>query len=336
MKKIHLIVPDLLLPKQFAAEVSAEIAIPVLQKILSRATATQIPARSVEAALCAAFGVDTQQELPIAPISAAFDGLDPGCWLRADPVCLRLQRDHMLLSQVTVSPAEAAQLCASLTEYFAGQGMTFFAPHPERWYVRTGRPAKIRTTPLSEVIGANVRGALPRGADALRWHQVFNESQMLLYAHPVNEARQERGELPINSLWFWGGGDTRQSGIVCEKNYDSANSDESLTEMFARAAGVPYQESADVRQENKGSQLLLHSALRSAIQSGDLHRWRAAVQAFEQNYAQPLWQAMRAGKLARLQIDVLAGENSKSFVLTRRDSYQFWRRGQRLAAYSLV
>jgi hypothetical protein len=80
----------------------------------------------------------------------------------------------------------------------------------------------------------------------------------------------------------------------------------------------------------------LWSGLSAALQAGDLHRWRGVLQAFETGYAQPLWQALRSGKLARLQIDVLAGENSQSWVLTRSDTWRVWRRGQRLASYSMV
>jgi hypothetical protein len=152
--------------------------------------------------------LETQHDLPIAPISAAYDGLPAGFWMRADPVHLRLQRDQMLLSQTALSADEAVQFCSALNEYFAGQGMTFYAPHPQRWYVRLQCLPDMQTTPLSEVIGGNVRGALPRGNDGQHWHQLFNEMQMLLYSHALNEAREARGELPVNSLWLWGGGAT--------------------------------------------------------------------------------------------------------------------------------
>ena len=132
-------------------------------------------------------------------ISAAFDGLAAGCWLRADSVNLSLQRDQLLLASVQAGSEEAAALCASLNAHFAGQDIEFFAPHPRRWYMRLDALPRIITTPLSEVVGGDVRRALPTGEDAARWHRLFNEIQMLLHAHPLNEAREARGELPINS-----------------------------------------------------------------------------------------------------------------------------------------
>ena len=39
-----------------------------------------------------------------------------------------------------------------------------------------------------------------------RWHSILNEIQMVLHEHPVNEAREGRGEPPVNSVWLWGAG----------------------------------------------------------------------------------------------------------------------------------
>lgn len=333
MKSAYLILPDLFLPQRFATEVTTDLFLPALKKILGRANFSEQPAQSLEAALCAAFGLPVQNDLPIAAISAKFDGLGAGCWLRADAVNLRLQRDQMLLSQVEVTQAEAQQFCSSLNQYFSGQGMTFYAPHPQRWYVRADTLPKMQTTPLSEVLGCNVRGALPRGEDAPRWHQVFNESQMLLHSHALNEQREARGELPVNSLWLWGGGTLDE---ILQKNFDHVATDEEMAQMFAAVAEIPRESSDGLWRPHEGNQLLVCNALRLALQAGDFQAWRDALLAFETNYAQPLFAALRAGKLARLQIELLAGENSRRVVLTAADAWRFWRRGKALAKYSMV
>lgn len=292
---------------------------------------------SLENHLCELFGVPCEADAPIAPISAAFDGLGEGCWLRADPVYLRLQRDQLiLLPEVGVDAGEAAQLCAALNEHFAGQGMEFFAPHPQRWYLRLDRLPGIEAVPLSQAAGRNVRGLLPSGKEAAHWHRVFNEIQMLLHSHPTNEAREARGALPVNSLWLWGGG--CDTGVQPQKNYDRVGSDEPLAEMFAAAAGAsfagwPAQWRGD---ESGGRQLLVWTGLRSALRSGDLHAWRAALQEFETGYAQPLWQALRAGKIAQLQVDVLGGDHVRRLSLTQVSTWAFWRRAKPLARYSMV
>jgi len=343
MKSIHLVITDLFLPKDIAADVCAGLHLPALEKMLARGALTgslalnpstssgrmDVSGMSLENHLCELFGVPCQQGVPIAPISALFDRLGEGCWLRADPVHLRLQRDQLvLLPDVEVSEDEAGQLCGALNAHFAGQGMEFFAPHPQRWYVRLDQLPDIETVPLSQAAGRNVHDLLPKGADAMRWHRLFNEIQMLLYSHPVNEAREARGDLTINSLWLWGCGCS--SAAPLEKTYDSVSSNEVLAGMFASAAEIPFAGWPEQWRDEDGSgkQLLVWTGLRSSLQRGGLDAWRVALQGFETGYAQPLWQALRSGKIAQLQIDIPGGDDIRRVCLTRGDAWAFWRRGK--------
>lgn len=332
---VHLVIADLFLPKDFAAEVCADLRLPALEKLLARGRGTSLPPVSFEDSLNELFGIEPQADVSIAAISAAFDGLGGGCWLRADPVHLRLQREQLvLLPDVAVGTGEAAQICESLNDYFAGQGMVFFAPHPQRWYVRLEEMPDIETASLSQASGRDVRGLLPSGKAALHWHRVFNEIQMLLYSHPANEAREARGELPVNSVWLWGGG---QGNTALQKKYDSVSSDEVMVEMFAAAAGMTFDGwQAKWRGAGDGGELLVWTGLRSALQRGDLATWREAVLTFETGYAQPLWQALRSGEIARLQVDILDGECLRRVHLSRGDTLAFWRSAKALAEYSVV
>lgn len=336
MKSVHLVITDLFLPKDFAAEVCAGLTVPALEKMLARGPSEILEAAPLENLLCGIFGMPCQADVPVAPVSAVFDGLDEGCWLRADPVHLRLQRDQLvLLPNLELSADEAGQFCASLNEHFAGQNLVFFAPHPQRWYVRLDKLPELETLPLSQVAGRNVRGLLPTGAEAKRWHQLCNEIQMLLFAHPVNAAREARGELPVNSVWLWGGGCGVK--ITPQKVYNGASADEVLVEMFAAAADVPFAKWPEqwCAEPGTGTQLLVWTGLRQALQSGDLAAWREALQRFETGYAQPLWQALRSGKIARLQLDILGGDNVRRTLLTRADAWAFWRHAKRLNEYSM-
>jgi hypothetical protein len=363
MKFVHLVIPDLFLPREFAAEVVADMTLPALQKMLGRGQCKIHEPVQLEELLCGIFGVPQSADVPIAPISAAFDGLGAGCWLRADPVHLHLQRDQLLLSGVKVSSEEAAAMCASMNEHFAGQGMEFFAPHAQRWYVRLDSLPRIRTTPMSQVVGGDVRRFLPAGDDASRWHQVFNEIQMLLHAHPLNEAREARGEPIINSVWFWGGGCDRANGSLrssgepvglplagasLERSYDFVSSDEVLAGMFATSSGATFSVWPEKWNDtlsltlsrgergclSEGRQLLVWTGLRAALLDGNLGAWSAALQDFERSYARPIWQALCSGSIATLQMDILGKDGMRRVVLTPRDAWAFWRRAKRLAEYS--
>ena len=335
MKNVHLVITDLFLPEDFAAEVCAGLHLPALERMLARGTASAKQANSsLEEVLCGLFDVPCQRGVPVAPISAAFDGLGEGCWLRADPVHLRLQRDQVvLLPNVALSAEECALLCASLNAHFAGQGMEFIAPHPQRWYLRLNEAPDMLTVPLSQAAGRNIHGNLPTGVDARHWHQLFNEIQMLLFAHPLNAAREDRGELPVNSLWLWGGGDGK---VQVRGAYGSASSDEMLTQMLVASAGVPFADWSPGWRggDAEGEQLLVWTGLRAALQRGDLAAWREALQKFETGYAQPLWQALRNGKISRLHLDVLGGDGRRQLTLARGEAWSVWRRARPLDSYS--
>ena len=99
--------------------------------------------------------------------------------------------------------------------------------------MKLARAPKLVDSQLSEVAGKDVQPYLPAGADALEWHRIFNEAQMLLHEHAVNEAREARGEPAVNSVWFWGGG-TRPA--VPGRPFDAVWSDDTTAIALAAAA----------------------------------------------------------------------------------------------------
>jgi hypothetical protein len=336
MNSVHLVIPDLFLPQQVAIEACAGLVLPALETLLARAQSAPLSAESLEEWLCGAFGVANQA---IAPITLQADGLEPGeaYWLRADPVHLRLQRDQLILqADVPLTAEEAAQLCSSLNAHFFADGLCFVAPHQQRWYLQLDATPDMSTRPLTQVAGRNVHAHLPQGADALRWHGVFNEIQMLLFEHAVNQAREARGELPINSVWLWGGG---QAIGELARPYTKVYGDSDLASAFAQAAGIPHNSLQDDAAQcvagDDGDVLIVWERLRRALQHGDLHAWREGLQRFEQCCAKPLLDALRAGRIARLTLNSPQAGAARRFVLTRGSVWKLWQHPKPLAGYAV-
>jgi len=59
--------------------------------------------------------------------------------------------------------------------------------------------------PLS-VLGKAANPYIEQSRSNLDWYRLLNEMQMFLHQHEVNQRRMREALLPINSLWFWGGG----------------------------------------------------------------------------------------------------------------------------------
>ena len=335
MKNVHIVIPDLFLPQQLAAYAAGDLRLPALEKMLARAQPSTLNIDTLEAWLCDTFSVQA-----IAPLTLQADGVPPGdaYWLRADPVGISMQRDQMVLQgNLDISVAEAAQLCASLNTHFAVDGLRFMAPHPQRWYLQLAQQPDINTHPLSKVMGADMHAHLPFGADALHWHSVLNEIQMLFYEHAVNEARALSGKQVINAVWLWGGGKLQ---AALTKPFSITAGESELTLAFAQAAGIPFVSGIDAIPAAKwaaeGDLLLVYESLRVAMQKADIGHWRAALQLFETNYAAPLLTQLAAGQIKNITIDVLGENTSRRFVLTRAALRKFWLLPKPLLHYALA
>lgn len=158
------------------------------------------------------------QTMAVAALTYLADGgqLDKQAWyLRCDPVHIRADRDRLLLFDAKtalddLSQTEAEALIKSLNKHFADDNLTFFAPNPQRWYLRLDKQPQVNFTELEQVRGADVHDYMPDGIDKMLWRSYLNEIQMLLHDHEINLYRENNGLLSINSVWFWGLG----SGFV--------------------------------------------------------------------------------------------------------------------------
>ncbi|MCE9550978.1 MAG: hypothetical protein K8R50_08260 [Betaproteobacteria bacterium] len=344
MRNVDIVILDLFLPQEFFVDACAGLAVPVLEKLLARAKPALLSSEisstgTLEEWLCRTFGIARQMDEPIAPITLMADGMQPATcyWLRADPVYLQMQRTQLSLHpDVPLNADEAAQLCASLNTHFAAEGLRFFSPHPQRWYLQMESVPNIVTHSLAQVAGRNVQSHLPTGQDALRWHKVFNEVQMLFFEHAVNQAREARDDLPINSIWLWGGGKAVEH---LARPYTKVCGDSFLAGAFAQAAGIPYQiSSGDLTRcvDDEGDVLIVWEGLRRPLQQGDLYAWRDSVQCLEQSYIAPLWKALRNGRIKQLSLNVLNAGVTQRFVLTRSAVWKPWRLSKSLTRYALV
>jgi hypothetical protein len=297
---------------------SAERArFPALRRFLSRSR-TSVVLDSREAALLEQFGVPRQRDWPIAPFSRLGDGEPPddAYWIAADPVHLRADRDALLLvdaSRFQLDREDARTLVEALNRHFGPEELHFSAPTATHWYARVAQATDIETVPLRRAVGYNVDTLLPRGKDALAWHRTFNEAQMLLYNHPLNQAREARGELPVNSVWFWGGG-TLPRNVNGRWLHVWAN--DALSRGLALAARIDV---SDV----PGTFAACIDAARDGAQLAVLDQVDFA--ALERDWIAPALQALRTQSLGALSLWIQLATEFRRFDLARSDLWKFWR-----------
>jgi hypothetical protein len=333
MTNCTLLIPGLLPPPQWQqAGALRDLRLPALETLLARSQRQAQAAVGMEAWLGSAFGIARQRDWPVAPLTLLAAGGEPKSdyWLQAEPVHIQLQRDRLVLidaQHLALSAEEAASLTASLNQHFADDGLFLTATRPGSWHLRLAKPPEIDTRPLAEVVGRDIRHFLPGGPEGQRWHGILNEIQMLLYTHQVNQAREQRGALTVNSVWPWGGGTLPASAASA---YSHVWSNEPLTAGLARLAGIPAKAapaSADqwLKEAEPGNHLIVLDALRSAALSGDYPRWCEALNGLESGWFRLLLQALAAGPLGRLELLAFNGETVRSVRACRADLWKFWR-----------
>lgn len=337
----QLLVSDLFWPDRDFSEIYRELGAPAMEQLLGKGRRRHTDAESVEAWLCEQFGVERQQDWPVAPYCLLADGGEPGAhqWLRADPVHLRLEGGRLVLADsgaFSISQQEAESLSDSLNAHFSADGLTFYPLRPDRWYLRLEAAPALETTPLPQAAGRSIDALLPRGADSACWRTRLNDIQMLLHGHAVNEERESAGKLPVNSVWPWGGGRLHE-GVSAP--FNTLWSHDPFAAGLAQAARVAARNLPEGAAEmlrasaSEGVALILLDQLRGAAQYGDAHGWRESLARLEHDWFAPLLDALRQQRIGMLSLHALGPEGVLSSEVTRGDLRHFWRRVKPLAAY---
>lgn len=162
-----------------------------------------------EKALARAMGLPAEDgQIPLAALALAASGGDPGlrAWAWITPAHWQVATHHIQMhdpARLQLEEAESRALLTAMAPYFAQDGITLDYLTPARWLARGDVLATLACASLDRAIGADVRPWMPASADMRR---LQNEMQMLLYTHPVNDARAERGLDSVNSFWISGSG----------------------------------------------------------------------------------------------------------------------------------
>lgn len=138
---------------------------------------------------------------------------EPGGWAWITPCHWSIQTDHVRMDDpltLALTPHDAESLFRDIQPYFAEDGISLFpsqhALGHSHWLAYGSVFANLPTASLDRVAGAVVDPWLPRQTRAQGLRRLQNEMQMLLYTHPVNDARA-RFHLPaVNAFWVSGTG----------------------------------------------------------------------------------------------------------------------------------
>lgn len=231
---MHLLIPHASATNDAAAQSLRPLKLPNVARLI---TGLQPTTRDVddeytlspphERALATAYGWHGNDGCwPWAALAARGDGIEVGskAWGLVTPVHWHVGREHISLAdpqELDLPEAESRALFDAVRPLFEedGEGGLLSWGAAARWYLAHERLEGLACASIDRVIGRNVDLWLRGDAQdseaqtqRLRWvRRLQNEVQMLLHSHPVNEAREARGALPVNSFWLSGCGRSQRA-----------------------------------------------------------------------------------------------------------------------------
>ncbi|WP_090138319.1 hypothetical protein [Limnohabitans sp. DM1] len=276
---MHLIIPFAASHNLIGPEVWAGLQLPHLQALLTllqrqqvlqdyEATPLHLPHERLQAqALGWAPDAPT---LPWAAWHQAQQGQvcsAPQAWMT--PCHWQIGMDQVVMADpahLHLSDEESQHLLQAMQPFLQEDGLQVTWHSALRWHVQGALLAELPTASLDRVIGQNVKEWMPQHPAALPLQRLQSEMQMLLYNHPVNDARDARRQHTVNAFWLHGAG-------------------------TLPAASSPMTETATVSD-----------ALRSSALHGDVQTWRQAWQQLDATAVADLLQHLKATGQGQLSL----------------------------------
>jgi hypothetical protein len=227
---MHLVLPFASALSRDAGQAMSGLLLPQLEQLLARlAPAHRDEGDELsltpphERALARAWGWSPVGDglLPLAAHRARGDGLEVAGaadgWGLLTPAHWHVGTEQVSLGNpaaLGLGEANARLLFDVVAPLFADDGWTLQWGAPTRWYARHPSLAEMPSASLDRVVGRNVDLWLGNQPAARQVRRLQAEVQMLLHSHPLNEAREAEGLLPVNSFWLSGTGATQAPPVA--------------------------------------------------------------------------------------------------------------------------
>jgi hypothetical protein len=289
---MHLLIPYAASHSDGCQAALATLQLPNLQKLLSRLTAQPMETGDElslspphERALASTLGLSALDgQIPWAALQAQKDPSLAdfgGAWAFVTLCHWQADKQQVSMRQIPMqdlAQAESDTLLEAMRPFFAEDGVTLYPDEPGRWLAHADVFLGLATASPDRVLGRNLVSWMPDAAQASGLIRLISEMQMLLYNHPVNDAREARGTLPINAFWLSG------SGTLLGKPDAPDNS--TPTEQATQTPAMP----------------TVVKTLREAALREDWSSWASAWQALDATHIKDMLEAQLRGESVQLTL----------------------------------
>jgi len=285
---MHLLIPGALPPSNIAKDLIPQVEqhCPALVERLKTLVAT-VQELAPEHTGCTPFEAIRLQQLGYTPSAGANLGtglatLHAGVknpsetvWL-AELSAISVGREGATIAHPAsfeVTSEEADALFDAVSELWADRAISALPINTRQWRIWLDPSASTRSLTPAAMAEMRLTDWWPQEDSLREWRRLLNEIQMVWHEHPVNTARAERGEVPINSLWLFGGAQGWSPGhSAVQTAADPKNQTRAQKETVAsnqpRAAAL--------------SSALIYEGLHIPYLQGDWAAWIAALPALSE------------------------------------------------------
>jgi len=131
----------------------------------------------------------------------------PQAWMT--PCHWQIGMDQVVMANpehLHLSDEESQQLLQTMQAFLLEDGLSVTWQSALQWHVQGAMLTDLPTVSLDRVIGQNVKHWMPDHPATRPFQRLQSEMQMLLYNHPVNDAREARRQHTVNAFWLHGAG----------------------------------------------------------------------------------------------------------------------------------
>jgi hypothetical protein len=152
---------------------------------------------------------------------------------------------------------------------------------------------------------------------------------MVLHEHPVNEEREKRGALPVNSLWFSGGGALPRA----HTSFRAVVGSSAVLQGLCRLAKVPFSAAERGIGKIDAHELLIElDEAADAAMRIDPVAWKSALESQERLWFAPLVKLLKRGRIRRLVVVTVANGRSYRWSVSRMNLWRLWKPAAELTA----
>jgi hypothetical protein len=182
----------------------------------------------------------------------------------------------------------------------------------------------------------NLTDWMPSGPPARAFRKLQNEVQVSWYTHPVNAAREARGQAPVNSFWPWAGASIateHAQRLVAQAQGKKAERPQVATfeapgwlDALASRRLDSLAQAVDSATAAGSDLLIACGNVASAAIAADWHAWLAQMQRLESELFAPLHAAVAKGAIRQLRLVLSHRDGLLDTLTTPMAQRKFWRR----------